>query len=304
MVGGMKTLRCFRVNLLFLVTACLLSPLSAQPARPADSARHSLWKVEGKRNTVYLLGSVHVLKAENYPLPAAMESAYTNAAMAVFETDIDSMNQAEVQVKILNQARLPEGETLSQQLSPAVYKVFSNHLQEAGLPVEMFSQFKPTLAAITLAVLEMQKLGFDPEYGLDKHFYARAQKDAKRIVPLETVDFQIGLVTGFSKEEGEMMMKSTLQDIDQLKKEFPELLRAWQTGDSANLEKMLNEASHEAPVVFKRLVTDRNQRWLPKIEEWLQGEQNVIVIVGAGHLVGDGGIVEMLRKKGRKVTQQ
>ena len=91
---------------------------------------------------------------------------------------------------------------------------------------------------------------------------------------------------------------------DKLKKEFRDLMKAWRTGDSDKLEKMLNEASREAPAVFKRLVTDRNQRWAPKIEEWSRGNQNVIVVVGAGHLVGSEGVVELLRKKGLKVTQQ
>ena len=300
----MNLVRLARRNLLFLFIFSLVTPLLAPPARASATNLHSLWKVEGKRNAVYLLGSVHVLKAEDYPLPAVMEAAFTNSSIAAFETDIDALDQPELQLKLMAKGQLSEGETLPGLLSPDVYKAFTNHLQASGLPLALFSQFKPSMAALTLAALEIQRLGFDSEYGLDKHFYPRARKDGKTIVPLETVEFQIGLATDFTKEEGELLMKVTLEDIDKLKTDFRDLLNAWQTGDSPNLEKMLNEASRQSPAIFKRLVTDRNKRWLPQIEEWLQGDKNAIVIVGAGHLVGDEGVVELLRKKKFKVAQQ
>ncbi|HWX19393.1 MAG TPA: TraB/GumN family protein [Candidatus Binatia bacterium] len=287
-----------------LLALLFIPPAQAQQAPVATTTHHSLWKVQGKSNAVYLLGSIHVLKKENYPLPQVMEAAFTNAAIAAFETDIGAMEQPDTQQKVLSKAQLPESETLQRQLSPGVYNSFTNHLQEAGLPVEIFEQFKPSVAAITLAALEMRKQGLDPEYGLDKHFFDRAGKEGKQIAELETLDFQIGLVTDFSKEEGELLVKTTLKDLDKLKTELGSMVKAWQTGDADSLEKLLNEASREAPVIYKRLLTDRNQRWLPKIEEWLRGDKNVVVIVGAGHLVGSEGVVELLRKKGWKVIQQ
>ena len=111
-------------------------------------------------------------------------------------------------------------------------------------------------------------------------------------------------VTDFTKEEGELLMKTTLQEIDTTTKDLAEMLRAWQTGDADKLEQLLNDASRKAPAIFKRLVGDRNRQWVPKIEEWLRGGNNAVVIVGAAHLVGKDGVVELLRKKGYKVTQQ
>jgi uncharacterized protein len=282
----------------------LVCPVVAQQPRATTGARHSLWKIEGKHSPVYLLGSIHVLKAENYPLPSELQAAFTNSAVVAFETDIGALEDIETAQKIMSKGRLPEGETLATQLSPAVYTKFTNHLAESGLPQLLFEQLKPSLAAMTMMALEFQQLGLDPEYGLDKHFYTRARKEHKTIVPLETVDFQIGLVTDFSKEEGELLMKTTLEDVDKTKTELGGLLKAWQTGDGDKLEKLLNEASREAPAIFKRLLTDRNQSWVPKIEQWLGGDKTVLVVVGAGHLVGKEGVVELLRKKGFKVTQQ
>lgn len=298
-----------RINLgwggaMVLLVLGLVAPMVAQQAPATDSTHHSLWKVEGKHATVYLLGSVHVLKPEDYPLPRVMESAFTNAATLAFETDIGALEQLDTQMKVLSKGQLPAGETLSGQLSPAVYARFTNHLASTGLPGVMFERLKPSLAAMTLMVMEYQKAGLNPEYGLDKHFYNEARQAHKPVVGLETVDFQIGLLTDFTKEEGELLMKCTLEDIDKTKKDLGEMLKAWQTGDASGLEKLLNEASREAPAIFKRLVADRNQRWVPQIETWLGGDQNVLVVVGAGHLVGKDGVVELLRKKGLKVVQE
>jgi uncharacterized protein YbaP (TraB family) len=287
-----------------LVATCFLYPVLGQTASAPSAGRHSLWRVEGKHCSVYLLGSIHVLKAENYPLPAPMQSAFDKAAIAAFETDLDEMEQPATQAKILSQATLPEGETLRSQLSGEVYASFSNHLAASELPAVMFDRFKPSVAVLTLVVLELQKLGLDPQYGLDKHFFPLAKKAGKQVVPLETVDFQVKLVTDFTKEEAELLVMSTLHDLDKVKKEVPALLKAWQTGDAAGIESMLNDASREAPAIFKRLVADRNHNWLPKIKQWAQGDKDAIVIVGAGHLVGKEGLVELLQKEGLKVVQE
>ncbi len=283
------------------IVALVATSLCAQQLR---GARHSLWKVEGKASVVYLMGSVHALKPENYPLPQEMEAAFTNSPIAVFEADISALEEMGTQLKILSKSSLPGGETLATQLSPPIYARFTNQLQETGMPLFMFDRFKPSIAAMSLALLEFKKLGLDPEYGLDKRLYGRARKEHKTIVPLETVDFQINMITDFTKEEGELLMKTTLEELSTMKKELADLIKAWQTGDAEKLDRLLNDASREAPAIFKRLVTDRNQRWLPKIEEWLRGDKNAVVIVGAGHLVGKDGVVELLRQKGLKVTQQ
>jgi uncharacterized protein YbaP (TraB family) len=292
-----------RISIRLLALCFLPATLLAQQPPSGVTTQHSLWQARGKSNVVYLLGSVHILKAENYPLPAVIDSAFTNSAVVAFETDIDAMEQPELQMKIMAKARLPDGSTLRDQLSPTVYASFTNHVNQIGLPVEMFEPLKPALAAITLAVVDLQKLGFDPDYGLDKHFFALAKKAGKQTAALETVDFQVSLLTDLSKEEGELVMQTTLKDIDRLKTDIADLLKAWQTGDADALEKLLNEASREAPAIYKRLLTDRSANWVPKIQEWLRGDKNVIVIVGAGHLVGKDGVVELLRKSGQKVEQ-
>ena len=287
------------VLLLSLLALCPVEALSAP-----GQTHHSLWKISGRTNTVYLLGSAHFLKQTDYPLPPVIENAFSNSALVVFETDIDKLQSLDVQMRLLKKAQLPPGQTLRQQLSTNTYTAFQEHLKRTGLDEIIFQQLKPALAAMTLEVFAMQKAGLDPSQGLDQHFFNLADKAGKKIVPLETVDFQIDLITGFSPEEGELIMKSTLEDIDTTEKQLGELLDAWRNGESETLQKLLNHAMADAPAIFKRLVTDRNRQWLPKIAEWSRLDQSVIVIVGAGHLVGPEGVVELLRKQGLKVVQE
>lgn len=291
------------LSVLLFAWAGFVQPLVGQDSGTSTTTRHCLWKVQGTNAPVYLLGSFHLLKAEDWPLAAPLESAYTNARIAVFETDLAKMEEPETQMKMLAKSSLPAGETLKGQLSAETYGKFLEYVKKLELPEEMFTQLKPTLAAIMLTVLEIQKLGFDPSHGVDKHFYERARKDGKEIVGLETLDFQIGLITEFSKEEGELLMKSSLKEIENLRQSFEDLVKAWKSGDAAKLEKLMNESLNEAPVIAKRLLTDRNRNWLPKLRELLRGDKPAVVIVGAGHLVGRESVVELLQKEGFKVTQ-
>ena len=287
---------------LILIALASLRPAAAEEV--GTNHLHSLWKVEGASNVVYLLGSIHLLKRSDYPLPAPMEQAFSNSPIVVFETDIGELQQPGVQFKMLAKASLPAGETLEDRLTPQVYADFSNHVSEVGLPMFIFSRLKPCMAAMMLEVLELKKLGLDPERGVDQYFFNRARKAGKQIVPLETVEFQIGLVTEFSKEEAQLLMKTTIDEIDDTKKLYQQMLDAWKTGNGPSLAKLLNDSMQDAPVIYKRLVTDRNRRWVPKIESLLHGSKNAIVIVGAGHLVGDKGVVALLRKDGFKIEQQ
>jgi uncharacterized protein YbaP (TraB family) len=288
----------------FLLLACFVfQPLAAQETAGINTNRHSLWKIEGKNTVVYLLGSIHLLKPDSFPLPAALENAYSNAQIAVFETDVDKLQDPALQMKMITKSQLPAGETLKQHLSPETYAAFTNQAKDSGLPLEVFETLKPSMAAMTLSLVEVAKLGADPQNGLDKYFSDKAHKDGKQVIGLETPEFQLDLLTSFTPEEDELMMQTTLKENAKIPREFGEIVTAWQTGDSPVIEKLLNETLETTPALYKRLVADRSKSWVPKIQELLGGDKNAIVIVGVAHLVGPQGVVELLRRKGLKVTQ-
>jgi uncharacterized protein YbaP (TraB family) len=288
-----------------LLVICFLADtaFSAEAAEKQEAQTHSLWKVKGKKNEVYLLGSVHLFSKTNYPLPAVIETAYSNSSTVVFEADVGQVEDLSNGVKLLKQMTLPEGQTIEGQLSGPVYGEFTNYLAEAGLPLFMLERFKPVMAAMTITLLESQKVGLDAEHGLDKHFYDLAKQDSKEIGALETVEFQTSLLAGLSKEEGETMLKSTIKDAKDLKKDLGDLVDAWNTGNSSKLEKLVKDVGDEGTTLNKKMVTDRNERWVPQIEDLLKQDKPVLVIVGAAHLVGKQGVVELLKKRKWKVTQ-
>lgn len=289
--------------LCYVAAACLALPTHSQSAAIATAQKHTLWKVTGDHASVYLLGSVHVLKESDYPLAAPIETAFSNAAVVAFETDIAALDDPSVALKMMSKSRLPEGETLRKQLSPEVYGLWTSHLKQAGMPPELFEQLTPAMAAITIAVVEIQQLGLDPRHGVDRHYFSRARKAGKEIVPLESVEFQLNLVTEFTKDEGEALLLTTLKEMDSLKKEIGSLIKAWKTGDAPALEKLLTEARKESPAIYKRMLSDRNQSWLPKVEAIARGRKEAIVIVGAAHMVGTDGLPALLKKRGFTVTQ-
>lgn len=299
----MKRLPIHRAGLVLLLTLWLGCPAGAQPSHSPAAALHTLWKVENGTNVVYLLGSFHLLKPEDYPLAAPIEAAYSNSTVVAFETDLEEMQKPETALRMVSRCSLPPGETLKDQLPAAEYEDLTRHAAQAGVPMALVDHMRPAMAIMMIEVSALQKLGADPERGLDKYFFSRARKDGKTIVPLETVDFQVQLLTEFSKDEGELLVRTGLKEIDSTKKDFENALSAWRTGDSAALALYLNEAVQESPVIYKRLISDRNQSWVPRIEELLSGNKRAIVVVGAGHLVGNDGVVELLKKKKLKVTQ-
>ncbi len=296
-----RSIKFIAANLLLAFFA--LQPLAAQDNPSTTTNHHSLWRIQGHSNVVYLLGSVHVLKPENFPLAAPLEAAFSNAQVAVFETDVIKLEEPQVQIQLMSKAQLPAGETLQQHLSAQTYAAFTNHARQSGLPLELLQSMKPAMAAMMLEIVELTKLGADPANGVDQYFAHRAVKEGKQLIGLETVDFQIDLITGFAPDEDELVMKTSLKDLDKTRQMYGDIIAAWQAGDSAAIEKLLNEALFEAPAIYKRLVADRNKTWVPRIEELLRGGKDAIVIVGAAHLVGAEGVVELLKKKGLKVTQ-
>jgi uncharacterized protein YbaP (TraB family) len=309
--GGPVTLRGMKLHrfpaLVLLVVQSALN-LSAQPAGTAvatnQSAKHCLWEVKGKSNTVFLLGSLHLMKKNMYPLDAAIENAYQTADIVVFETDMAVMESPEFAMKLMKEATYPEGETLKKNLPEATYSMLVSNLQATVGSAEPFERFKPWMVAVTLVALELQKLGFSAEKGLDKHFYNRAKEDKKSLQELETPDEQLKLLTSLNDIEAGDFLGQSLNEMATWKTQFNALVEAWRVGDTKGLEEILTESFKKYPAMQKKFLTGRNEKWLGKIEKLLQGDKNVVVIVGAGHLVGKDSVVDLLTRKGFKAEQR
>jgi uncharacterized protein len=293
----------FRQALALLsIITLVVAPVHAQQAGKPQT-KHSLWKVEGRTNALYLFGSIHFLKKEFYPLPQPIEDAYKQAQVVVFEVDLGEMEAPENQVKMVQIGQYPEGQTLKGNLSQETYAKLEAYLTEAGLPAAVFDPLRPWMVAVALIGSELIKLGYDPQQGVDKYFYSKAKKDKKEIVPLETLDFQLSFFTGMTKQEEEAMLRETLQEIANFKKDLQGIIDAWKTGDSKALEKFMFEAMKDYPALHKKLLIDRNKQWVDKLQKLQASGKTVFVVVGAAHLVGKESVIDLLNAKGLKARQ-
>ena len=292
----------FATGMLARLTAATLCWCVAAIAL-ADGGHHSFWSAKGAHNTVYLLGSVHVLKPADSDLPPDSLRAYDNSKALVMELDLNNISPESLLGTDLSDEMLPQGQTLAEALGPSVYGKFVTHLQSLGVEPEFFSQFQPWFAAISLEQLELARLGFESGSGVDEQFAARAQSDHKPIIALETIEQQLGIFAHLSLDEQRRFMLYTLEDADDTAGATDAVISAWRNGDTKSLEHLLSESYAQYPELFRVLTTDRNRAWLPVITGLLHEDQDYLVIVGALHLVGRDGLIQLLQQQGYQVVQ-
>jgi uncharacterized protein YbaP (TraB family) len=276
-------------------------------AVPADARdRHTLWTVEGEHNTVYLLGSIHVLRAGDEGLPAAAEDAYDDAEQLVMEIDLDDVaagDPAALLGAMQRMALLPEGDSLREVLG-ADYDAINERARGAGLDLALLDRFAPWFVAVTLLQLELAKRGFSPELGVEQMLATRAVADGKPIQGLETAEQQFAVLAGLPMPMQKRFLVMTLEDAAGLDAEIDELMQAWREGDSDALARLLSEEFDEFPELYKPLTEDRNRAWLGQLVELLDDRDDYLVVVGALHLVGRNSVVDLLRQRGYEVRQR
>jgi len=273
--------------------------------RPLAATRSFLWKATKGQGVVYLVGSVHMLTADFYPLSPALDAAFKDSDLLVEEADLSEMLSPTTQFSLLQRGMLPSGQTLDKVVSPATLALVNAHVGVfgPGAAVAAVKQFKPWFLAMTLEAMEWQKAGFDPQLGLDKHFFDRAQSEGKSVQGLETTEFQISLFDSMSAEQQERFLAETLKDLDKETATVGQLASAWKAGDVAGVERFVLKDLQSDPQVYERLLVGRNRTWLPKLEALFSRPRPAMVVVGAAHLVGPDGLVAMLKAKGYTLTQ-
>jgi uncharacterized protein YbaP (TraB family) len=270
----------------------------------ADSVLHSLWELHGKHNTVYLLGSIHVLRPSDYPLPPAVLEAYANSKSVLMEVNLDEIGSEQVQSEMLASATLAEGKTLPDVLGKERYARAAALAREAGVELSMFDQFAPWFAAEAISQLQLSQLGFKPESGVEMYFMEKARNDGKSVAGLETVHDQISLFQNMSLDTQAEYLLSSLEQAHDLPTEVDSMVRAWQRGDTQWFAaEMKSELGRDARL-YDSVLSARNRKWLPKIEALLEGDKNTLVIVGTGHLVGRDSVIDLLKKDGIGAAQR
>jgi uncharacterized protein len=268
-------------------------------ARPAWSGEHhTFWIVHGRHNTIYLLGSVHVLKPSDSELPAEVLRAYAHAHALVMEVPFGDLSVDKLMTLTLALGTLPKGKTLALALGPALYANFSAHAKPLGLDPAYLSHYQPWLAALTVEQVALAKAGFDINAGADMQLAQRAKRDHKPIIGLETAKDQLSLFARLTSAQQREFMQYTLDDAGNAPREVESLVVAWRSGDIGALEQALHEGFDQFPDLYQALTTDRNRKWITEILPLLRGDQDYLIVVGALHLVGPDGVIELLERHG------
>jgi uncharacterized protein YbaP (TraB family) len=289
-------------------TAALLAAgtlASAPEAAAQQPARNILYRVDGPSGaTVYMLGSIHLLTPDAYPLAQHVESAYADAERVYFEVSLDSL-QARA-AEMVPRALWQTGQTLRGALPADLYAQVEQaaaQYAQMGITMAVLDRFEPWMVAMMFSQLEWAKAGLQAQHGVDVHFEGRAQQDGKALGALESVDFQLGLMDGFTPEQQVEMLRQTLEDLPETGEMMGKMVAAWRAGDAAAIDSLMNGSMGRYPQLYATMLTDRNAAWVPQIEQLLRGQDDVLVIVGAAHLVGDESVVSMLRQRGYTVEQ-
>ncbi|MGE5173482.1 MAG: TraB/GumN family protein [Betaproteobacteria bacterium] len=197
-----------------------------------------------------------------------------------------------------------DGRTLKDDLSEQTYKYAKKRLPDLGLEIEKVETLKPWLLAMTFGISELQKLGYDENRGVDQYFYKKAKNDGKKVDGFETAEYQLDLFGDMPAALQEALLLQTMQELGEMPKVLAVLVAAWKSGDEAALDQVLLKSAKEFPDLNKALIIDRNKKWLPAIESLVGRQENVMIIVGAAHLVGKDGIIAALKQKGYQVEQR
>ena len=275
-------------------------------ASPATASEGPFWKVAGASGTAYLLGSLHFGTAEMYPLSKPINAAFESADRLVVEIDITAMDPAAVLRWISTEGAYTDGTTLADHVSPRVWTALRQRAQQYGVPLELLAAQRPWLAAFTLTAITLQRKGFQEHLGVDQHFLSRSTGRIP-VVELEGFEYQMGLLADLSAEEQEHFLETTLRDLDAESSIFDDIISAWRQGDAHALDTEINAPWRSDPgarELYERLIVIRNAEMAKKIDSLLESGGTSFIVVGAAHMVGEGGLAQRLESLGYRVEKR
>ena len=289
--------------------ACLTAilPLTSflslvQPGSAEENA--FLWEIESPNNTVYLLGSIHLLRETDYPLSQPIQAAFEDAETVVFEVNIGESESPQT-VQTFLQAAMPDSpdEVIYNALDEETYLLAQTAAADLGIPFIGFNNFEPWALYINLSVFKLLQLGFDPAYGIDSYFFNEATLAQKNVLALETIEEQFSFLDDMSVSVQADLVKQTILDLDTLDTVMDSMVSAWESGDVPTFESLILDGFEDFPEAYEDLLVQRNQNWMPDIESYINQSEDYLVIVGAAHLVGDDSVIKLLQDRGYTVQQ-
>lgn len=299
----------------FLILFIILgvTPVFSLFCQSPGGEKSFLWRLDYDSNHSYILGSIHFLKKSMYPLKPVIEEAFREAQVLAVEADISAARMADHLKMTMEKSRYPGEDTLEKNLSPETFDLAKKTLQKFGIDIQFYRKFKPWFLALTVSGLEVMKLGYDPNFGVDKYFIDRAYLGnasegsvKKEIYELEGIEYQINLFEAFTSRESEIFLLATLQEVAGYETGIDDMVSAWLTGDIATLDRILKLSVSGVPElnpVYDKIIDKRNRQMAEQVLGCLKTGKIHFIVVGAAHLVGKNGMIWLLADRGVTVKQ-
>ena len=296
----------FRVASVALFALFAVAPIThAQLANKIDPA---LWVISDEDSTIYLFGTVHILNPEVRWRTPQVHNAFQEADTVVFEAPADTSDPAKMQALVFKYGLNPQGTTLSNLMSPEGKKLLEETLVQFGMPpgaMANFEPLRPWLVGVSLAGIQIQANGGDPNSGVERILQAEAQELGKPVRYLETDEEQLQIFSSMSPEAELFFLEDGLAQIKDNPDQLDELVLHWQAGDTEALNELLVDGLSAQPEFYETFLVNRNRNWVTQIKEMLAESGNtVFVAVGAAHLVGEGSVQAILAEEGIKAVRQ
>ena len=277
----------------------------------AENDKAFFWKVstvEGDSDaaTIYLIGSIHFADKSFYPLRKEIEQAFDQSDYLVVELDINKVKPETYNEILLEKGIYKDGKTVEDVLTKETLAQLRKRLTRLNVNYDSVKNYKPGILVLTLSAIQVTQMGFQPELGIDAHFLNKAAQQAdKQIIELETLAQQLNLFIDIP--DSELLLKESLYSLDESEELMADMTQLWKQGDEAKMNKLLFEDSlddfPEFNKIYDSLFYARNNKMTSKIVDMLKQRGVYFVVVGSGHLIGEKGIVNLLKEKGYTVVR-
>lgn len=286
-----------------ILSILLLCSLGSAAAAGEQNHPVTLWRVAGEANSVYLLGSIHLLREKDHPLPGVIDTAYADAEVIVMELDMDDLDPVYAQAAFNRAGVLTDGTTLRDLMGDDAYAQADSAATALDIPLDMLDQSEPWLAAVTVELMLLYRFGFNPALGVEMTMTQRAVADGKPIEGFETIDEQLSFLDGLPIDAQRDMLLQVLAEGAAMSESIDDLVDAWHHGNTSVLEDVLLSSMAGQEELSAILVSNRNSRWAEQIATWLDDDKDYLVVVGALHLIGEDGVPALLDARGFGIQQ-
>jgi len=266
-------------------------------------AQTSVWKIQKDDETIYLGGTIHLLRSKDYPLPAEYNEAYELSDSIYFETDLQALENPKVEKSMMENMLLENGKKLSTILSPEIYNELKEHAKTRGINLIDYDHLKPAMILFTLTIIELKNMGINTT-GVDQFYLDKAIKDKKYLGKLESVKKHVQYMVTMGEGDEDNLIKQSLKDLKQTKKYFKRIINAWRNGHVKTLNTLfVSDMKKYTPKLYQSILVERNNNWMPIIQSLFKNDTKEFILVGVAHLVGKDGLLHQLKNKGYKVQR-